>query len=670
MSMLDYEAIHYPHFVLTVQVADNGAPSLHFNKTFIITITDINEPPKNITISSNTVLETAKVGQVIGKLDATNPEVNQTVIFAVQLTEDHPTDAKFSVMMNETGSYVFLSQKPQNDWLGSYEIDLNVTDTGSPPPLVFASIRIYTIFADPCSTGALKCDVNANCSRYNSTYGVCHCKNGYTESGAGCKQRDNCKVSSRDQEVSTTFGASVPALTPTSVCVGNSTCINGVNNFFCNCSRCYTGIFCEIEIDLCAIQPEPICLNGGSYYSMLGTPKCMCPAGFYGLSCEINQNDCSPNPCTRGKCVDGVDAYTCQCPEGYTGKDCSYRTDACVDSDCSDTQICVPMAQTTESGAENGDSVAITCITPGEGNLQPLTPDKYSCAPKAYTALSFFNNATINTKLRDSWRNLIKLTLYLDPDDGEGMIHPDEVYLIPEVVEGNGLGFVVLAGSKVMPPGIVLAAVDKTCENATYLPKLKSLCASRKVTAQLLPEDREPSPIEFPKKCLSRKPMPKSSTSDATWLIVAAVVVSALILIAIIMARFTQVKHKRIKQWQRLHNKVDADGKDAVSECYKDDLEIDEHKSIDNPLYSNPQAMFGDRVQTPALSCSNPLYEALHTAEDDTPARAREVEGAEEPLYNELIYDMLGRGSSTDMWREAEIKMGLPGMISPGTGGE
>ena len=33
-------------------------------------------------------------------------------------------------------------------------------------------------------------------------------------------------------------------------------------------------------------------------------------------------DDCSPDPCYHGSCVDGVDSYRCTCITGYTGTLC------------------------------------------------------------------------------------------------------------------------------------------------------------------------------------------------------------------------------------------------------------------------------------------------------------------------------------------------------------
>ena len=49
------------------------------------------------------------------------------------------------------------------------------------------------------------------------------------------------------------------------------------------------------------------CING----------TCACDAGYTGDSCEINIDDCDPDPCSLGTCIDGINSYTCDCQENY-----------------------------------------------------------------------------------------------------------------------------------------------------------------------------------------------------------------------------------------------------------------------------------------------------------------------------------------------------------------
>jgi len=72
------------------------------------------------------------------------------------------------------------------------------------------------------------------------------------------------------------------------------------------------------------------CGNGGSCVSRLGAVAaagsgeyvCVCPEGFAGRRCEVDRDDCKPNPCRLGRCIDGPDSFSCVCPPGMTGSVC------------------------------------------------------------------------------------------------------------------------------------------------------------------------------------------------------------------------------------------------------------------------------------------------------------------------------------------------------------
>lgn len=75
---------------------------------------------------------------------------------------------------------------------------------------------------------------------------------------------------------------------------------------------------CQVTVSACR------CLNGASCVADVvgggGTYRCMCLVGFTGVKCEVNVDDCKPNPCRLGRCLDGVDSFTCICPAGTTGE--------------------------------------------------------------------------------------------------------------------------------------------------------------------------------------------------------------------------------------------------------------------------------------------------------------------------------------------------------------
>uniref|UniRef100_A0A667XGL6 von Willebrand factor D and EGF domains n=1 Tax=Myripristis murdjan TaxID=586833 RepID=A0A667XGL6_9TELE len=82
------------------------------------------------------------------------------------------------------------------------------------------------------------------------------------------------------------------------------------------------------------------CLNGASCVTDVNLPAgsgaylCACPGGFRGERCEVDIDDCKPNPCRLGRCIDGPNSFFCICPPGMTGHTCREDLDECASQPC------------------------------------------------------------------------------------------------------------------------------------------------------------------------------------------------------------------------------------------------------------------------------------------------------------------------------------------------
>lgn len=72
MRGIDFEQ----HQSLTVRVksVDSGTPPLSINRTFTVTVKDVNEPPSKLTLSSSTVRENSAQNTLVGTLLAQDPD--------------------------------------------------------------------------------------------------------------------------------------------------------------------------------------------------------------------------------------------------------------------------------------------------------------------------------------------------------------------------------------------------------------------------------------------------------------------------------------------------------------------------------------------------------------------------------------------------------------------
>ncbi len=116
---LDYETATSEQ--VTVRATDSGG--LTHDKTFTIGVTNVNEAPTNILLSSNTVAENSANGTVVGTLSALDPDAGDT--------------ATFSLVSNAGGLFAINGNQlvvngPLNyEAASSEQVTIRVTDSGS-----------------------------------------------------------------------------------------------------------------------------------------------------------------------------------------------------------------------------------------------------------------------------------------------------------------------------------------------------------------------------------------------------------------------------------------------------------------------------------------------------------------------------------------------------------
>jgi len=173
---------------------------------------------------------------------------------------------------------------------------------------------------DECTDGSAGCDLPATCNNFDGGFtcdcpagsgynpdgnGGCMCPGGFTDTGSGCEDIDECTLA-------------------TDNCVDPATCSNFPGGFSCDCPA-------------------------GSGYFANGNGGCMCPNGYSdtGSGC-VDVDECSEgsDSCHESStCVNQIGSYYCNCQSGY------YYTDdytGCLDidecgwgwADCGD-QTCV-----------------------------------------------------------------------------------------------------------------------------------------------------------------------------------------------------------------------------------------------------------------------------------------------------------------------------------------
>jgi hypothetical protein len=109
-------------FSVRVRVTDSGG--LTFEKQFTITVTNVNEAPTDITLSSTSVLENAASGTLVGTLGGADPDVGDSQSFA--LVSGAADNASFQISGSELQTNAVFNFEAKS----SYTVQVRLTDSG------------------------------------------------------------------------------------------------------------------------------------------------------------------------------------------------------------------------------------------------------------------------------------------------------------------------------------------------------------------------------------------------------------------------------------------------------------------------------------------------------------------------------------------------------------
>ncbi len=118
----DFEA--QPNYPIRIKTTDSGG--LSFIKQFTVAITNLNEQPTDIGITSNTVNENLSAGTVVGALSTIDPDAGDTAGYTLITSPLGPDNAAFDIINGNLVTKASFNFEAKS----SYTIYLRTTDSG------------------------------------------------------------------------------------------------------------------------------------------------------------------------------------------------------------------------------------------------------------------------------------------------------------------------------------------------------------------------------------------------------------------------------------------------------------------------------------------------------------------------------------------------------------
>jgi len=122
-AIFDYETNN--SYTIRVRSTDQGA--LWFEKQFTITVTDVNETPTNISLSSSSVAQNKPVNTTVGTLSTTDPDSGNTFTYTLVSGTGDTDNGSFNIDGNNLRTSAIFDYETKN----SYTIRVRSTDQGA-----------------------------------------------------------------------------------------------------------------------------------------------------------------------------------------------------------------------------------------------------------------------------------------------------------------------------------------------------------------------------------------------------------------------------------------------------------------------------------------------------------------------------------------------------------
>ena len=122
--LLNYE-VRPNSLKITVRVQDNGSPPLHADFSKQISLTNVNDQPRDLQLLGSTVEESSSKGTVVGTLTCADEDAGQRITFS--LPEDD--GGRFAIANN---TYLVTAKDVDYEESSNHIVKVVATDNGSP----------------------------------------------------------------------------------------------------------------------------------------------------------------------------------------------------------------------------------------------------------------------------------------------------------------------------------------------------------------------------------------------------------------------------------------------------------------------------------------------------------------------------------------------------------